>query len=134
MNYDKLKNLVGIPWIYKESDCWAIFKRGSLELFGVNIQEVSLPEMSDTEENKRLFKTEIVPPRWLRVDKCSAGCAVLFYDKNNDPIHIALAIDDKSVLHSMGSAGVNSSSKIDKIRLILKHRLYSRCEYYDYSI
>jgi hypothetical protein len=134
VNYDKLKSIIGIPWVYKETDCWAIFKRGSLELFNIDVNDLTLPSVSDTDANITIFKSELKPPKWNRIDKCHAGCAVVFCDTEGDPIHVGLAIDDKSVLHSMGAPGINTSSRIDKIKVILKHKYYSRCEFYDYGI
>ena len=133
MNYDKLQNLVGIPWVYKETDCWGIFKRGSLELFNIEIEYLSMPDSVDIKENIIIFKRELNPPKWNITGKCHEGCAVVFYDSNDDPIHVGLAIDEKTVLHSMGRVGGNSSSRLDKIKVILKHRYYSRCEFYDYG-
>lgn len=134
MNYNKLQSLIGIPWVYKESDCWGIFKRGSSELFGVDVYDLSLPEISDTSKNIEIFEKELNPPTWIKSDKCKAGCAVIFYSSENRPIHIGLAIDDKTVLHSMGATGMSTSSRLDKIKLILKHRFYQKCEFYDYNL
>ena len=134
MNYNNLKKLIGIPWVYKKTDCWAIFRRGSFELFDISVNELTLPDISNTDENIAIFKSELNPPKWNKVDKCHAGCAVVFYDSNNDPIHVGLAIDEKSVLHSMGAPGMNTSSRLDKIKVILKHRFYAGCEFYDYGI
>lgn len=133
MNYEKLQNLIGIPWVYKETDCWGIFKTGCSELFGVDVYDLSLPAISDTNENIKIFEEELKPPAWIKVDKCHSGCAVVFFDLSDRPIHVGLAIDDKSVLHSMGATGMNTSSRLDKIKVILKHRFYSRCEFYDYG-
>ena len=134
MNYKKLQGLIGIPWVYKKSDCWSIFKRGSLELFGVEVHDLSLPDVSSAKANTQVFKSEINASGWVRSESCHAGCAVVFYDRSDDPIHIGLAIDDANVLHSMGASGMNSSSRPDKIKFLLKHRFFSKCEFYDYSI
>lgn len=134
MNYNKLQNLIGIPWIYKESDCWAIFKRGLKDIFDVEVSDLILPNKSSVNANIAIFEHELNPPKWIRIEKQKPGCAAVFYDYANRPVHVGLMIDNISVLHSMGAPGMNTSSRLDKINVILKHRLYSKCEFYDYGI
>ena len=128
-----LAKYIGIPWVYRESDCWAIFKLMSSELLSVELHDLNLPDKSSLKENSKIFEDEMASPRWKRADIPSFGSAVVFYGNSDKAIHIGFAIDKRTVIHSMGSVKTSSSSRCDKIKSLVQKGLFKRYEFYNYT-
>lgn len=136
MTYDDIKHLIGIQWQYKKADCWAIFKKAN-KVIGRDIHDLALPEKSSIRANIDIFEEEISSEKWRRVSKPSLGCAVVFISSiqgKEKPIHIGFALDDKTILHSMGTTKTITSSTCDKIESLIKRGFYKRYEVYDYNL
>ena len=127
-----LSRYINIPWVYRESDCWALFKLMSSDLLGVRLPDLNLPDKSSIKANSKIFHEEMESPRWRKVNKPSFGTAVVFYGNSDKAIHIGFAIDSRSVIHSMGSVKTTTKSRCDKIRLLISKGLFKRYEFYDY--
>lgn len=128
-----LAKYINIPWAYRQTDCWGLFKIMSSELLSVNLPDLNLPEKSSIKANSEIFHNEMYSPRWVKVEKPSFGTAVVFYGSSEKAIHIGFAIDHKSVIHSMGSVKTYSSSRCDKIKSLIKMGLFKRYEFYNYT-
>ncbi len=133
MTYDDIKNLVGIPWVYKKTDCWAIFKMAS-KVIGREVKDLQLPKESCVIDNINIFYDEMKSDSWSLTNSITEGCAVVFFDRIDRPLHIGFALNSDTVLHSMGSnASVNSSS-CDNIYSLIKKGFYKRYEVYNYNL
>ena len=128
-----LRNYLNIPWVYKESDCWAIFKMMSNDLLSVSLPDLNLPDKSSIKANAEVFEKEILSPRWEKSDTPRFGSAVVFYGNSEKAIHIGFAIDHKTMIHSMGSPKTQTYSRCDKIRSMINMGLYKRYEFYNYT-
>lgn len=128
-----LTKYIGIPWIYRQSDCWALFKLMSFELIGVTMPDLNLPDKSSIKANSRIFHEEMSSPRWTKVDLPSFGSAVVFYGNSDKAVHIGFAVDSKTVIHSMGSVKTRTSSRCDKIKSLVNKGLFKRYEFYNYA-
>ncbi len=133
MIYDDIKHLVGIPWVYKKSDCWAIFKMAS-KLIGREVKDLRLPENSCVIDNINIFYDEMKSDSWTLTSSVNEGCAVVFFDRRDRPLHIGFALNSDTVLHSMGSNTGVSSSSCDNINSLIKKGFYKRYEVYYYNI
>lgn len=136
IKYDDIKHLVGIPWVYRETDCWAIFKMAS-KVIGREVHNLSLPEKSSLKCNIKMFEDEMHSNKWVKSDSPKEGCALVFFEmigKHERPTHIAFALNDKYILHSMGTTKSVTASSCDKIDSIIKKGFYTRYEVYDYAL
>lgn len=132
ISQEQIREMCGIPWVYKESDCWAIFKKCS-KLIGVNIHDLNLPTKSSPKANSKIFEDEILSPRWELVDSASEGCAVVFYGNSGKAFHIGFALDSKWMIHSFGDVKRGGRSSCDKIDSLIKKGLFKRYEIYNYA-
>ena len=127
-----LRKYIGIPWVYKKTDCWGVFKMMSNELLSVSLPDLNLPDKSSIKANSEIFENEILSPRWERSDEPRFGSAVVFYGNSEKAIHIGFAIDSKTMIHSMGTTKTQTHSRCDKIRNMIGMGLYKRYEFYNY--
>jgi hypothetical protein len=127
-----LSKYIGIPWVYRDSDCWALFKLMTREIIGIELPDLNLPEKSSIKANSKIFHEEMESPRWIKTKIPCFGSAVVFYGNSNKAIHIGFAIDSRTVIHSMGSASTRMHSRCDKIRTLISKGLFKRYEFYNY--
>lgn len=136
MTYETSQDLhkfIGIPWVYRKTDCWGLFKIMTKDILGVELHDLNLPEKSSIKTNSKIFEEEMNSPKWEKVDKPSFGSAVVFYGNSDKAIHIGFALDHRSVIHSMGSTKTRSHSKCDKIRSLITKGVFKRYEFYNYT-
>jgi cell wall-associated NlpC family hydrolase len=133
IDYKRVNSYIGKPWVYLEFDCWALVKKASLEIFGVEINEhISFSSSPDLKSNINTFNERKESGSWLKVESPSPGDVVLFYDRKNNPIHIGLYIEKNNVLHCMGGTGVkNGKSRYDSLNMI--KLIHPRYEFYKYA-
>lgn len=130
IDYKKLNSFIGIPWEYGNNDCWAIFKRSSKSLFNNEIVEIEVPIEEDLTKTISIFENATKSKKWQRIEVPVPGCAVLFRNKREHPVHIGLYIEKDFVLHS---AGKTHTSTCDLLSDIIKNYKFSACEYYQYA-
>ena len=130
MNYAAINSFIGKPWIYRENDCWAVFRKAAKSVFGIQVDEVEIPEHPDFEHNKELFKNEIGREYWRLTDTPTGGCAAFFYDKRGNVVHIGLYVDNGDILHCNGQPEKGGSTTFDNVKIL--SRLYGKIEYYEY--
>lgn len=133
MTYDDIKHLIGIPWVYKKTDCWAIFKMAS-EAIGREVKDLQLPKESCVIDNINIFYDEMKSDNWSLTNSTTEGCAVVFFDRKDRPLHIGFALNSDTVLHSMGSNESANSSSCDNIDSLIKKGFYKRYEVYNYNL
>ena len=128
-----LHKFLNVPWVYKKTDCWGLFKWMTKDLLDVELHDLNLPDKSSIRANAKIFEEEMNSPKWSKVGKPSFGSAVVFYGNSEKAIHIGFAIDSKSVIHSMGSPKTHTKSKCDKIRSLITKGVFKRYEFYNYT-
>jgi len=130
MNIDAINAMVGTDWVYGVNDCWAVFRKASRDVFGVDVPGVEIPEQSDQALNALLFDQHAGQPQWCRVTGPEPGCAVLFRNAKGNAMHIGLYVEEGNVLHCMGHPDRPGRTAYDNLRML--RRLFKRVEFYRY--
>lgn len=131
MNRSAIKELIGEPWSYPDNHCWAVFKKASRLIFGVEVSDVWTPESWDLESNREIFKGNAGAGCWPEIDKPVAGCAVLFNNRRGDPIHIGLYIEGGNVLHCPGTPQYAETTRYDNLKQL--KAIYPSWKFYAYA-
>ena len=130
MNIDAINSFIGSDWVYKENDCWSVFRDASNAVFGVEIHELEIPETSNPGANSHLFESNSHNPEWEFTESPKPGCAVLFKNIRGHPVHIGLYITDGNVLHCEGGPKRPGRTSYDSLNELKK--VYQRIEFYEY--
>lgn len=132
ISQEQIKELCNVPWIYKEADCWALFRKCS-RIIGVDIHDLNLPEKSSPRKNSEVFEAEMMSPKWEKVEQATEGSAIVFYGNSDKAFHIGFALNSKWMLHSMGTPKLGGRSSCDKINSLIQKGLFKRYEIYNYT-
>lgn len=119
---------IGKPWVYKENDCWSVFKASAKDIFNIDVKEVLIPSSPDFAKNISIFEENANSNDWKKIEKPISGCAVLMRNRRGHPIHIGLHVENNYVLHCDGNINTPGQTKYENIREIKKR--YSLLEYY----
>ena len=130
MNINAVNQFIGKDWVYRDNDCWAVFRNASLAVFGVEIHELEIPNESDPAKNSVLFDDNSKQPEWVKIDNPEPGCAVLFKTRRGIPVHIGLHIINGDVLHCPGTIEKPGRTSYDHITALKK--IYRVIEFYRY--
>lgn len=128
-NYSKY---VGKKWEYKTNDCIAVVKLILFELFNIKVHEIKLPEQSSFAYICPIFEAEANSEKWVKVDKAREGVAALFYNRKDQPFHIGLCVDERSVIHCPGTPKQPGYTQIERLK-DLPPLIYKRVEFYAYN-
>jgi len=131
MNIEAVNQFIGTPWVYRENDCWAVFKKASKAVFDVDIYDIEIPEKSDMDKNASLFNSGSEDSRWQKVEKPSNGCAVLFKNRRGVPIHIGLHVINGDILHCPGTPKRPFSTMYEHIKTLRLQ--FPIIEFYEYN-
>lgn len=131
MNVESVNQFIGMDWVYKTNDCWAVLCKASKAVFGVEIHEIKIPEQSCETENSMLFESNSEKAEWVRRDKPAPGFAALFRGRSGRAVHIGLCITKSDILHCHGSPKRAGKTALDEIKIL--NRLYAAIEFYEYN-
>ena len=131
MNYNAVNALIGTPWVYRHNDCWAIVRKASKAVFGVEINEIKIPDISDPVKNTKLFSTHFSGHEWLKVDAPQPGNVALFKNRKGLPVHIGIYIENGNILHCHGSPKIPGATIYEHIDTLSKR--YPVIEFYEYN-
>jgi len=108
-------DLIGIPFIYGETDCWAIVRKG-FKKFGIDIPEYNLAREAvkqlafDPSEAGRIIWEQ--RSKWKELEKPETPCLVFMTLGLPDTMHhLALYIGNNKILHTRK----DTSSCIEKL-------------------
>lgn len=130
MNLSAVNQFIGQDWVYLDNDCWSVFCRASIAVFGVKIHELEIPKESSLSQNRRLFEENSTGKEWQKIDKPEPGCAVLFKNRLGKPIHIGLYIQKGNILHCPGMMKKPGRTVYEHINLL--KMIYKHIEFYAY--
>lgn len=131
MNYSAINQLIGTAWVYRENDCWAVVRKASIAVFGVEIHEIEIPDISNPEENTKLFNSHSGQPEWSKIEKPEPGSVALFKNRRGNPVHIGIYIEGGNILHCNGSPKIPGATMYEHVD-ILSNR-YPAIEFYEYN-
>ena len=133
INYDLVNSFIGKPWVYLESDCWAIVKQASKQIFGVEIiDNISFSDKPVKGETALIVGAQKKRPCWIKTDKPKGGDVVVFNDRKNNPAHVGIMIEKNNILHCLGGPDVkNGKTRYDSINTV--KLIYPICEAYTYA-
>lgn len=131
MNYDAINALIGKDWSYPDNDCWQVFRKASLNVFGVEIEEIEVPKKPSIKKNARLFDEYSKKQQWKRINSPEPGCAVMFRNARRLAVHIGIFISKGDVLHCSGSKDAPGKTQIQNIGYL--ELMYPKIEYYKYA-
>lgn len=131
MNYNAVNQFIGTPWVYAENDCWAVVRKASLAVFGVEIHEIEIPDKSDVKANTALFSAHSHRKEWAHIDNPCPGCVALFKNLRGNPVHIGIYIEDGNILHCPGSPKIPGATIYEHIDTLSAR--YPVIEFYEYN-
>jgi cell wall-associated NlpC family hydrolase len=132
IDYNAVNALIGSDWVYAKNDCWAIVRRASNSIFGVDLPLITIPEFSDLKANEQLFSEEAGGSKWKKLNDPIAGCAALFYNRRGNPVHVGIYIDSGNVLHCDGNVKRPGKTSYERISDIIGIK-YKSVEFYEYN-
>lgn len=132
INYDIVNSFIGKDWVYVKNDCWAVVRKASKDIFGLDLPLVDLPSVSDVGENITLFYEASKSDDWEIIKTPVSGCIVLFYGISGRPVHIGIYIDGGDVLHCDGGPKRPGKTSYEQLKDILGYK-YRRAEFYAYN-
>lgn len=98
-------DLIGLPWLPGERDCWAFFRAVQAEHYGRDVPAVALDDYS-APTLVRALAGNPERARWQQVDSPVDGAAVLM-GRNQHPAHVGVWVGELGrVLHCAEGAGV----------------------------
>lgn len=102
---------IGEPWVAREHDCWAFFRRVYAEHFGIMVPEIDIDPHAPL-IIRHEFARHDERKNWNEIDVPQEGAAVLM-GKNRRPAHVGVWIgaDGGKVLHCVEGAGVVAQSR-----------------------
>lgn len=128
MNLAAVNRFIGVPWSYPDNDCWQVFRRAAMAVFGIDVQAVHVPSQSDPQAAAVLFDAHSHGAQWQRVCEPTPGCAVLCRARGTGlAVHIGLYVVDDNVLHCIGAG---RSTTYDQLRVL--RRVFGAIEFYQY--
>ena len=134
IDYERVNEFIGQDWVYLENDCWAVFRKASLSIFGVAIHEVEIAGESSPEQTARLMNENKLNPEWVKTEKPLPGSLVFISDSRGNPVHVGLYISSGDVLHCPGTIKKPGKVALDSISILERLRsIYSQFEYYTYA-
>lgn len=131
INFNLINSYIGEPWVYAVNDCWAVFRKASKEIFGVEITEIAIPKESDYKKNMNLFEMHSSGKDWRQIDEPEGGAAVMFYDKRGRPVHIGIYCEGGNVLHCHGSKRLKGATTYENLKDLKKR--YKKIEFFKYA-
>lgn len=132
IDYDLVNRFIGKPWVYLDNDCWSVVKEVSMLIFGVQIEDnISFSKSPEKGETANLVNEQKKLPCWIRTEEIKGGDVIVFSDRDKNPVHIGICIEDKNILHCMGGHGVkNGKTRYDSLNMV--KLIYPNCEAYTY--
>ena len=133
IDYALVNKFIGKPWVYLESDCWAIVKQASKQIFGVEIVDnISFSKKPGKGETALIVNEQTKLPCWIKTDNPKAGDVIVFNDRKNNPAHVGIFIEGSNILHCMGGHGIkNGKARYDTLKII--NLIYPIYETYTYA-
>ncbi len=131
MNYSEINKLIGSDWSYPDNDCWQVFRKAALNVFGIDVEEVPVPKKPSIKNNARLFEKYRKEKQWHKIEIPEPGCAVLFRNSRRIAAHIGIYIKDGNVLHFQGSIGSPGKTVVQGTNYL--KLMYKSIEYYKYA-